>query len=128
MYVLNMVVFQSSFFYTIAQCYNAFDLIQSVNFSESLGFGPFILLLWECFFPETPCLIAQVDVVPPVNDQVLLVPENTWRRLPARGHAHYSQWVALLERTHRLKSNFHFSYNIVNRILNIKYQILNIKY
>ena len=54
-------------------------------------------------FSETPCSIAQVDVVPPVNDQVLLVPENTWRRLPARGHAHYSQWVALLERTHRLK-------------------------
>ena len=47
--------------------------------------------------------LAAVDVVPPVNDQVLLVPENTWRRFPARGHAHYSQWVALFERTHRLK-------------------------
>ena len=52
------------FHYTIAQCYNAFDLIQSVS-QRSTFFGPFILLLWECFYPETPCFIAQVDVVFP---------------------------------------------------------------
>ena len=109
MYVLNMVVFQSSIFFipllsAIMHLILYNPSLKEVLFRKFRFWTVHTTALGVLFSRDTLFYCASwCCVLPPVNDQVLLVPENTWRRFPARGHAHYSQWVALLERTHRLK-------------------------